>query len=177
MAFADVLIPMVRNLIGDTSDTPTYEDERIEQAIITAGLIVSQEYQFDADYIFDFVSSDISPDPTSSSTLDNKFIALVALKAACMLSLNTYQTAVGQGISVRDGDSAIDTTTGFGGYRDIINLGPCASYNKLLNTLISAKSMSGGKAVFGPYSHGNLPFDNYGNWRVSDFYDLWAYWR
>jgi hypothetical protein len=167
---------MVRNLIGDFADPPKYDDDRITQAIITAGLIATREYEFAYDYTFDFVAATITPDPTDPDTLDNEFIALVALKAACILSLNSYQTAVVGGIKVVDDGSSIDTTSGFKGYSDIIALGPCASYNKLLDTLVSAKSMRGGRAVYSPYSCTDTGYGHFGNWRITDFYNSWAAW-
>lgn len=177
MAWNDVLIPMVRNLSADVSDTPTYEDERIEQAIITAGLIVTREFEFKTNYVFDFSTPDIIPDPTEPTSLDNGFIALVALKAACILSMNAYQHAVGRGIRVRDDDSEIDTTSGFRGYQDIIKLGPCASYNKLLDTLSRRQGMNNGKAVLGPYSISGPNYTtHFGNLRIVDFYNSWGLW-
>jgi hypothetical protein len=178
MAWQDILIPMVRNLIGDLSDTPTYEDERIEQAIVTAGLIVSQEYPFQTTYTFDFSTPDLIPDPTETDTLDNAAVALFSLKAACILSMNSYQLAVGRGIRVRDGDSEVDTTGSFKGYADIIANGPCASYTKLLLSLSTKRGMNLGKAVVSPSSSG----DQWGNrgyngiWHIRSFWDSWASW-
>lgn len=176
MAWNDIIVPMVRNLIGDVGDNPKYADDRIEQAIVTAGLIVTNEYEFSANYTFDFTTAEISPDPTEPETLDNAFVALVALKAACILSINSYQTAVTGGIKVVDDGSSIDTTSGFKGYSDIVALGPCASYNKLLQSLSVKQGMNNGKAVLGPYSCGNTSFSVFGNWRITDFYNYWYRW-
>jgi hypothetical protein len=178
MAWREVLIPMVRAMIGDLGDPQRYDDSRIEQAILTGGLIASQEYPFDTTYSFDFSAAEILPDPTESSTLDNEAIALFGLKAACILSVNDYQRAVGAGIRVRDGDSEVDTTGRFKGYSDIINVGPCASYTKLLLSLQQRASMVGGGAVSSPYS---TSVDTWGVRSVNGIwhirgYDYWLNW-
>src|SRR4051812_44108982 len=110
MAWEDTLVVMVRNLIGDLGTVPVYSDERIQSAIITSGLIVSQEYIFNVAYIFDLSTPDMTPDPTETDTLDPIAVGLFTLKAACLLNTNSYQTALGGGIKVRDGDSEVDTT-------------------------------------------------------------------
>jgi hypothetical protein len=177
MAWQDSMIPMVRLLIADTSDVQRYDDDRIAQALVTAGLIVSQEIDLDADYVFDLTTPDIIPDPTVIN--DNAAIALFGLKAACLFSMNDYQKAVGAGIRVRDGDSEVDTTGRFKGYSDIINIGPCASYTKLLQNLLVKNSMGVGGAVMSPYSSGTVTWGNYttnGSWNISRFYNDWLYW-
>lgn len=152
MAWENTLTTMVRHLIGDLSTTPTYDDPRIQQGIVVAGLIVAQEYSFATDYTFDIDAPEISPDPTLTAYLDKEAMALFTLKTACILNLNSYQGAVGNGIKVRDGDSEVDTTGSFKGWKDIIDLGPCGAYKKLLDTLSQNKSMNVGKAVSTPAS-------------------------
>ncbi len=176
MAWDDVLIPMVRNLINDTSDAPTYDDDRIEQAIMTAGMIVTNDFEFDVFYTFSFTTPDIDPDPTLPDTLDNEFIALVALKAACILSTNAYQLAVNNAISVRDGSSSVSTGVGLGGYADLLKNGPCGAYASLLEKLSVRAGMNNGGAVLGPHSCGDYgPY--YGSYYdTRSFYDyVWGY--
>jgi hypothetical protein len=164
---------MTRHLIGDLSDTPTYDDSRIQQAVVVAGLISAQEYPFDTEYTFDLDEIDISPDPTNTATLDRSAMALFTLKAACMLNMNSYQSAVGTGIRVRDGDSEVDTTGSFKGYKDILEIGPCASYTKLLNKLSQNKSMNAGKAISTPASTDFSGF--WGRESIADFFDYLRY--
>lgn len=175
----ETLVQMVRTLIGDFSDTPRYENSRIEQAILTAALIVNQQYSFDVEYILDFSGVSITPDPTEPDSMDNAAVALIALKAACLLSLNDYQKAVGAGIRVRDGDSEVDTTGRFKGYSDIINIGPCASYEKLLRDLSTKRGMNTGGAVLSPYGWGGATWgnrDHNGTWHIRSFFDNWHLW-
>lgn len=157
MSTWDTTIPiMVRHLINDVSTTPKYSDERIKEAVVVAGLIASQEYKFSTNYTFDLDGSTISPDPASDASYDAIAIALFGLKAACILSMNSYQNAVSTGIRVRDGDSEVDTTSGFKGYSDILKNGPCAAYEKLLRHRTFLASMNRGKAVLSPLTHSSF---------------------
>lgn len=153
MAIASSLVTMVRVLINDLGTTPTYDDEKISQAIVVAGYQVTIDYSFSTDYTFDIDDPTITPDPTAEETYDAVMIALVTLKAACILSVNNYSSQVNNGVMVRDGDTQVDTTAGFKGYKDIILLGPCASYQKLLSQATSSLAAGLGKAIVGPYSH------------------------
>ncbi len=141
------LVLMVRVLMSDITSPQTYADEYIERVLITAGIIVDAEFPFDYDYSYDISTLTISPDPVTSE--DSVFMALVPLKAACILVQGEFKQALGQGIKVRDGDSAIDTSVSFRGYRDILEFGPCTAYEKLKWSLLASAGV--GKAVLGPY--------------------------
>jgi hypothetical protein len=152
VAWTTDLVLMVRVLISDLSEPQTYADEYLERVLVTAGIMVDAEFPFSYDYTYDIGALTISPDPVTSA--DNIFMALVPLKAACILTQGEFKQALGQGIKVRDGDSAIDTSVSFRGYRDILELGPCAAYDKLKWSILATGEASGGgvgKAVFGPY--------------------------
>ncbi len=162
------LIIATRAMINDLGSTPSYDDFRISQSIVVAGLITSQEFQFDTSYAFDLETPDITPDPVNTN--DNPFIALTLLKTACLLTINNYQAAALNGIRIRSGDDELDLSKGFKGYEDIIKLGPCASYQKLLLHLQQQGSMGRGKAISAQgFSHpdfslaaryGYIPFYN-----------------
>lgn len=147
MAWDTDLILMVRVLVSDIASPQTYTDEYLERVFITAGIIVDAEIPFDYDYSYDISALTISPDPVTSE--DSVFMALVPLKAACILVQGEFKQALGQGIKVRDGDSAIDTSVSFRGYRDILEFGPCTAYEKLKWSLLASAGV--GKAVLGPY--------------------------
>ena len=153
MAWNIDLVLMVRVLVSDLNSPQTYTDAYIQQVLITAGIIVDAEIVFPYDYTYDIGVITIVPDPVVNG--DALFVALVPLKAACILTQGEFKQALGQGIKVRDGDSAIDTSVSFRGYRDILELGPCASYEKLKWTLLASGTGVGGggvgKVVFGPY--------------------------
>jgi hypothetical protein len=166
-----VLTTIVRSLINDP-DGATYSDERVQTSIVVAGLIVAQEAQLDYAYTFDLLVPDIIPDPVEIN--DSVAVALFGLKAACILNTNSYQSAVGKGIKVRDGDSEVDTTGTFKGYSDIIAIGPCGSYTKLLKQITLNKGFGTGKAVFSPVATG-MPGPN-GIWHIRSLYDSMLPW-
>lgn len=152
MAWNTDLVLMVRVLVSDIALPQTYTDEYIQRVLITAGIQVDAEFPFNYAYVYDISALTIVPDPVVS--VDSPFMALIPLKAACILTQGEFKQALGQGIKVRDGDSAIDTSVSFRGYRDILELGPCAAYEKLRWSLLaSGEAASGGvgKAVLGPH--------------------------
>lgn len=172
MAWDTDLILMVRVLVSDISTPQTYTDEYLERVLITAGIIVDAEFPFNYDYAYNINDLTIAPDPTTNE--DNIFMALVPLKAACILTQGEFKQALGQGIKVRDGDSAIDTSVSFRGYRDILELGPCGAYEKLKWSLLaSGEAADGngvGRAVLGPY---RIPGGNALS-TISWYYDQFA---
>ncbi len=144
------LVLMVRVLVNDINVPQTYTDEYIKRVLITAGILADSEIPFAFTYSYDISALTISPDPVVKD--DEVFISLVPLKSACILSQGAFQQALGQGIKVRDGDSAIDTSVSFKGYSDILRLGPCAAYEKLKWSIqASGASRLVGKAVLGAH--------------------------
>jgi len=142
------LVTMLRVLTNDLSTPQKRSDTFLRQSIIAAGLISSQEVEYLNVYVFNFDTLSITPDPVISG--DSAFQALVPLKAACILNQGDFQTGLGQAIKVRDGDSAIDTSVGFRGFRDIIQLGPCAVYEQLRWRLTASNGAKVVGAVFSP---------------------------
>ena len=147
MAWNTDLVLMLRVLVSDTAEPQTYTDTYLETVLVTAGILVDADIAFGTTYAYDLTLLTISPDPVTLN--DSAFMSLVPLKAACIITMGEFKSALGQGIKVRDGDSAIDTSVSFKGYRDILELGPCKAYDKLRWALIA--SSGAGKAVLGPY--------------------------
>jgi len=147
MSWSTDLVTIVRVLVNDIALPQSYTDDYLKQVIITAGYSVDAEVEFAYTYTYDISELTISPDPMTNN--DSVFIALIPLKAACILNVGEFKKALGQGIKVRDGDSSVDTSVSFRGYRDILELGPCASYNRLKWTILASSGV--GKAVLGPY--------------------------
>lgn len=166
MAWTTDLVMMTRVLTSDISLPQKYTDEYLTRILIVAGIIVDTEFTFDYDYSYDISNLTITPDPVTIADLI--FMALIPLKATCILTQGEFKQALGQGIKVRDGDSAIDTSVSFRGYRDILEMGPCAAYEKLKWSLLASGGM--GKAVLGPYREpGNSALDT-----ISWYYDQFA---
>jgi hypothetical protein len=160
------LVLMVRVLVSDISVPQTYTDEYIQRVLVTAGIMTDADIPFGTTYAYDMSLITISPDPVILN--DSSFMSLVPLKAACILTVGEFKSALGQGIKVRDGDSAIDTSVSFKGYRDIIELGPCKAYEKLRWALLASGGV--GKAVLGPCrSPGGLALSS-----ISWYYDQFS---
>lgn len=102
------LIKVLRSIIGDDSDTPTYSDARLQTALVIAAQVVLMEVSFSNSYEVDIINETISPDPTDSTTRDNPFITLITTKAACRLSRGESKISSGQAIRVKDGSSEVD---------------------------------------------------------------------
>lgn len=159
------LVLMLRVLIGDLITPPKNTDEYLERILITAGILVSNEIDLVNSYIFDISNITITPDPIILGDIRTQ--ALLPLKASCILNQADFRISLSQGIRVRDGDSALDTSVGFSGFADILRLGPCAAYAKLVNQLSAASSSLVGGAVLGAYRAPNdSPIDT-----VTWFYD------
>jgi len=127
-------IPLiVRTLIGDLSDTPTYSDDRIEQIIAIAARYTIQEINFINKYTIGVVNSTITPDPTSATSAeDTVFIGLVSLKAACLCDQSTFRTkAANEGIRTSLGSANLQVSGNLAGYKTILDEGPCAMYQQL----------------------------------------------
>jgi hypothetical protein len=157
---------MVRVLVSDIDTPQKYTDAYIQQVLVTAGIITDADFAFDYTYVYSISDLTITPDPVINN--DFEFMSLVPLKAACLLTTGEFKQALGQGIKVRDGDSAIDTSVSFRGYSDILELGACKSYENLKWTLSASSGV--GKAVLGPHRiPGGLALNT-----VSWYYDQFA---
>lgn len=124
------LVLMLRVLLNDFNAPQKNTDLYLQRVLVAAGIFVNSQIELPQDYIYDISAVTIVPDPLVSEDAISE--ALIPLKAACIINQGDFQKAIGQGIKVRDGDSAIDTSVGFRGYKDILELGPCAAYEKLL---------------------------------------------
>ncbi len=147
MSWNTDLVLMLRVIVSDITEPQTYTDTYLERVLVASAIMVDADIPFGTTYTYDISALTISPDPVIKS--DSAFMSLVPLKAACLLTMGEFKSALGQGIKVRDGDSAIDTSVSFKGYRDILELGPCKAYEKLRWSLMA--SGGAGKAVLGPY--------------------------
>ena len=164
------LVLMVRVLINDFNAPQKNTDEYLERVLVTAGIYVSSETELPFDYVYDIDAITITPDPIVSE--DSVSEALLPLKAACIINQGDFQKSISQGIKVRDGDSAIDTSVSFKGFRDILELGPCLSYSKLVKNLQLFGTSGGGlgKAVLSPFrAPGSTSFST-----ISWFYDQFS---
>lgn len=125
--YLDNILALVRVLIYDLEDEPTYSDERLQQVIMVAAYYVSSEVNWANDYIVDVSGEEISPDPTD----DSDFINMVALKAACLMDQGLYRTkAMLAGVRAKCGPAELETNNLLKGFMDLLSAGPCKAYEE-----------------------------------------------
>ena len=111
MSWSDELLPMLRAMVADDGAVQKFSDSQLETLVTTAaravifdGAQVGFAYPFSASV----ENQTITPDPTSSATLDDSFLYLVAAKATCILSRGALSKAAGQAIKIRSKDDELD---------------------------------------------------------------------
>ena len=63
---------MVRHMINDVDPTNyKYSVSRLETTILVAAQLVSEDMDFDNDYVVNVEQSTLTPDPTDTDTKDN----------------------------------------------------------------------------------------------------------
>lgn len=140
---------IVRTLINDLSDSPTYSDERILQTIVVAAKYVQFDVVLDHQYELNVVSPDISPDPTIDN--DSIFISLTCLKAACIIDQSALRTkAALEGIRAALGPAQLSVGGSLAGLKMIIEEGPCAAYDELTSHW-DVKEATAVRAVLSPF--------------------------
>ena len=161
---------IVRTLINDLSEIPTYSDERILQVIAVAAKYVQFDVVLDHTYSVDVGNPNITPDPTSDR--DEIFISLVSLKAACIVDQSTFRTkAAMEGIRAALGPASLSVAGQSAAWRTILDKGPCALYDELTSHW-DVKDASAVRAVLSPFVSNR--FDprmiRESNYRDRDFY-------
>ena len=148
---------IVRTWINDLADNPTYSDDRLQQAIIVAGQYVTREINLDTEYKCDIINLSITPDPSLASTRDEAFITFTALKTACILDQSTFRTkAAAEGIRAGLGAANVSVAGNLKGYKDILDKGPCAMYEKLRIEYEIGNAHNYIRAVLSPFVGNNF---------------------
>lgn len=149
MSWQNELTSIVRILINDTGPVYTYSDLRIQQSLVVAAKYVQFDVVLDHQYLVDVSNLEISPDPTADN--DDIFISLTSLKAACIIDQSNFRTkAAMEGIRAALGPASLSVGGSLGGWRDIINHGPCALYDGLIEHWDVANA-SAVRAVLSPF--------------------------
>ena len=130
MAWQAEMGTLLRVLLNDLVIPYQFSDQRLYQAITASAQLVLSEMQFMLVYTADMQSLSIDPDPTDRDTMtrEDNFINLVCLKAACITERGEARNAVRQGISIRDGSSAIDLRGPLQGRLALLKQGYCQAY-------------------------------------------------
>ena len=140
---------IVRTLINDLSDSPTYSDERLLQTIVVAAKYVQFDVVLDHSYEIDVINQIITPDPTIDD--DNIFIDLISLKAACIIDQSNFRTkAVLEGLRASLGSASLTVNNNLAGWKEILNHGPCALYDGLVEHWDVANA-SAIRAILSPF--------------------------
>lgn len=169
----EVEIPIiVRTLVNDWGETPTYSDDRIKQVIVVSAKYVQFDVVLEHSYDIDVVNNNITPDPTDDN--DEIFISLVSLKAACIIDQSTFRTkTVIEGIRASLGPASLSVTGNSGPLKTMLELGPCAAYDELVSHWDVAQATTA-KAILSPFVGNKFDprsinaYSNY--WGGKDFY-------
>lgn len=149
------MVVILRHMIGDLDDSPTYSDNRLQELLLSSAIMVEVDVGGFAkqEYDINVASLTLTPDPTASATRDIDFIALVTLKAACRLAYSELRSASTQGIRVKDGRSELDLRDRIKGHQAMVDgeEGSCKRYDKaVLQYRVGTGGV--GKAILGPFS-------------------------
>jgi hypothetical protein len=149
MAWNTEIPIIVRVLINDMSDSPTYSDERLQQVIAVSAKYVQFDVVLDNSYRVDVINPTISPDPTDLK--DEIFISLVSLKAACIIDQSALRTrAAAEGIRAALGPAMLSVNGSLDGFIAILDKGPCASYEELTSHW-DVSQATAVRAILGPF--------------------------
>ena len=129
MAFIDDALIIVRNLINDTQSPQTYDDNRLQELIYTAAyLVVTDITSLPTTYQVSISNLSITPDPYGNGP-DTVFTSFATLRAACLADQSLFRTrAMVAGISAKCGPAILDTMRHMDGFKQLIEVGPCATY-------------------------------------------------
>jgi hypothetical protein len=107
---------LVKLDLGLTDDD--YTDVQFQQFTQKAINRINRRLQLtgtSSELSFDEGTGTITPTPNST------IFDFIIMQIECFIVRNLRKVAVGKGIRVRDGETEIDTTAGFGGHRDQVN--------------------------------------------------------
>lgn len=156
MSWQGQIIPVLRELINDTNeDSYSYDDERLEKALIGSAYLITRQVSFTNTYVVDTEALTISPDPIT----DYDFLALVALRAAITVLSSEMRTQSMAAVRVVDGPSSIDFSSSMLGIKDLLKAAQAAYDQAKLAHQIG--NGAAGKCIVGPASPLADGFRNY----------------
>lgn len=152
MSWQGQISTMVRHLISDVDPTNfKYAARRLETAILVSAQLVLFDTTFAYNYSVNVETCHLDPDPTDNG--DQDFIALTALKTACIVIGSEVRAESGNAISIKDGPSAIDLR-GVSNTLMILYKDLCQKYEQMLLDYQAGNSLYG-HAILGPFSPGS----------------------
>lgn len=145
------MVEIMRGLLFDFNDTPTYADATLTRLLIVAAHYVSREAEFSNSFAVDISEAEIDPDPSATATKDADFINLTCLKAACMVDRGATRIAVAEGILIKDDKATLDFRDKALNSLAILKQGYCAAYDKSLTQYNHDRSSSLAAAILSPF--------------------------
>lgn len=164
MTWDVTMLTTLRVLINDTESPQSYTDARLKQIIVVAAQYTQSEINFANTYVIDVDNVTITPDPVVQNTTDSKaFWTISTMKAACVVDQSLYRTkAILSGIKARCGPAVLETMQHIKGFKDLIDFGPCKSY-ETLKTEYEFGNATVGEVVLSPFVSNNY-FPLYNNY-------------
>lgn len=154
MSWQGQISTMVRHLISDVDPANyKYSAKRLETAILVSAQLVTFDTDLAQSYNINVEQCNLSPDPTDAETSDKDFIALTAIKTACIIIGSEVRAESGNAISIKDGPSAIDLR-GVSNTLMILYKDLCQKYEQMLIEYQAGNSIAG-HAILGPYAPGS----------------------
>jgi hypothetical protein len=154
MAWQNELVLMLRHIIDDLDPTNyRFSDSRLEETILASTYLLQVDVEFIASYQVNVDEGSLNPDPTTLSPKDNDFIALCCLQAGILLYRSMMKTYALQSISIRDGNSSLDTR-GIVQNLNVIYKDLCQKFESAI-FMYKAGEYGFGKSILGPYSPGS----------------------
>ena len=156
MAWQTEMTRILRFMIFDLDKPYKFEDERLQECLVVAAQLTTQELDFSQPFLADLNAFDIIPDPTDRSgvppTRDDSFINLTCMKAACMVDRGKASDAVSQAVTVRDNSALIDMREVAQGRLAILKSGGwCSAFEEARTQYLLSKSHVAGAAIMTPF--------------------------
>jgi hypothetical protein len=136
-------VMILRELVGDSSESSEFSDSRFEEIIFSAMFITNYEGLFN--YSIDVATQTISSEPT------NDFLTLSIFKSLAIITCGEYRQSSKSAMVVKDGPSSIDTK---GIAENKKNL--CNQFSKQYSDALTAKRAGDSAAyyaIIGPFNY------------------------
>jgi hypothetical protein len=154
-AWSQVMVSMLRTMVGDTATTQVFTDDDLELKLCVAAMLIKVDITFDVDYTIDVYGAAITPDPSTSDPADNSFMSLVCIKAACImergeamaLTKNDVQSVTDNGFSIKVGNTGANKIAA-------LKVNWCAAYDKAkADYMASVVANGASRAVISPFAY------------------------
>lgn len=140
-------IILLRSMIADMIPPYRYADGSLQSLLASAAQLITTE--IGSTYVIDVVQQTIDPDPVDS--LDNSFVNLMVLKAACIVDNSEARLATTRGVLLRNADKTVDLTKVSEGKLAIWKNGWCKNFDTAKIEYLTGDGSAAGMAIIGPF--------------------------